>query len=64
MVDDKRKTMKVEEAAAQLGISRNAAYEAVRRGEIPAVKIGKRILVPKVAIDRMIQEALRVEGAR
>jgi excisionase family DNA binding protein len=40
-------TMTVEEAAAYLGISRNSAYEAVRRGEIPSKRIGGRIVVPR-----------------
>ena len=39
-----RLTMSVEEAAEALGISRAFAYEAVRRNEIPHIKIGKRIL--------------------
>jgi excisionase family DNA binding protein len=38
-----RKTLTVTEAAKALGVSRNKAYEAVRRGEIPTIKIGKRI---------------------
>ena len=42
-----RLTLTVEEAAASLGISRASAYEAVRRGEIPAIRIGRRILVPR-----------------
>ena len=49
--------MTVAEAAIELGISRNAAYEAVQRGEIPVLKIGKRILVPKAAFERMLAEA-------
>ncbi len=40
-------TMSVEEAALCLGISRNSAYEAVRRGEIPAIRIGHRIRIPR-----------------
>lgn len=40
-------TMKVEEAGRILGIGRNAAYEGVRRGEIPSLRIGGRILVPR-----------------
>ncbi len=35
----------VEEAAEVLGISRNSAYEAVREGEIPSMRAGRRILV-------------------
>jgi excisionase family DNA binding protein len=46
--------MTVDEAAKRLRISRNGAYEAVRRGEIPSIKIGKRILVPRAALERML----------
>ncbi len=45
-----RATYGVQEAAKILGIGRNAAYEAARRGEIPTIKIGGRILVPKAAL--------------
>jgi excisionase family DNA binding protein len=44
----------VEEAAAKLGISRNSAYEGVRRGDIPGIRIGRRIVVPRVPLDRML----------
>lgn len=47
-------TMKVEEAAQMLGIGRNAAYEAVRRGEIPSLRIGGRILVPRSRLMALI----------
>jgi excisionase family DNA binding protein len=50
-----RRTYTVEEAARLLGIGRNHAYEAAKRGEIPCIKIGKRIVVPKAAIDRMLE---------
>ncbi len=53
-----RLTLTVEEAAQRLGISRAFAYEAVRRGEIPHIKIGKRILVPKVALDALLKSAM------
>lgn len=49
-----RLTLTVEEAAEALGISRAFAYEAVARGEIPCIRIGRRILVPKVALERML----------
>jgi excisionase family DNA binding protein len=51
---DERATISVVEAAQKLGIGRNQAYEAVGRGEIPTIKIGRRILVPKIALDRML----------
>jgi excisionase family DNA binding protein len=37
----------VEEAAQVLRIGRGAAYEGVRAGEIPAVRIGRTIRVPR-----------------
>ena len=52
-----RRTLTVPEAARVLGIGRSAAYEAVRTGEIPVVRIGKRILVPRVALDRLLETA-------
>jgi excisionase family DNA binding protein len=49
-----RLTLTVEEAAATLGISRAFAYEAVRRGEIPSIRIGRRVLVPRATLERML----------
>ena len=51
---EKRVVFTVEEAAQLLGISRSFAYEAVQRGEIPSMRIGKRILVPKAALARLL----------
>ena len=60
-----RLTLTVEEAAAALGISRAFAYESVRRGDIPHIKIGRRILVPKAKLEQMLSSAGRfdTEGA-
>ena len=41
----KKLTGTVDEAAKALGVSRNSAYEGVKRGEIPALHIGNRIVV-------------------
>jgi excisionase family DNA binding protein len=49
-----RLTLTVEEVAATLGISRAFAYEAVRRGEIPSIRIGRRVLVPRAALKRLL----------
>ena len=53
-----RQTMSIEEAARLLGIGRNNAYLAARNGEIPIIKIGKRILVLKEALKRMLEGSL------
>lgn len=50
----KPETLTVEEAAKLLRIGRNSAYEAARRGELPVVRIGRRLLVPRVALERLL----------
>jgi excisionase family DNA binding protein len=50
-----RLTMSVEEASAALGISRSLAYELVRRGEIPSLRLGRRIVVPVLALDDLLE---------
>jgi len=42
------------ETARILGLGRNAVYAAAHRGDIPTVRIGGRLLVPKAALDRML----------
>ena len=56
MVIEKR-TISVEEAAQYLGIGRSAAYEGVRRGDIPSVRVGKRWLIPVASLEKMLSEA-------
>lgn len=55
MSDTQRKTLTVPEAAKILGIGKNQAYEAARRGEIPTIKIGKRVLVLAAALERKLE---------
>jgi len=53
-----RPTMSVPEAGREyLGLGRDASYQAARRGEIPAIRIGHRWIVPRIAMERMLQEA-------
>lgn len=47
-------TLSIPEAAQLLGISKNLAYEAAARGEIPTVKIGRRVLVPRAGLNRLL----------
>ena len=57
MTSDERLVYTVEEAGKLLGIGRSAAYEAARSGELPVIRIGRRWLVSKQALDRMLSEA-------
>lgn len=55
-VPDERKTKTVEQASRILGIGRSAAYAAAKRGELPTIKMGRRVLVPVAALERLLQE--------
>ena len=57
---EERLTVTVEEAARMLGISRNSAFEAARRGDIPTLRIGRRLLVPKVALQALLNRVAEV----
>jgi excisionase family DNA binding protein len=52
----------VPEAGRLLGLSRNAAYEAAKRGDIPTLRIGRLLLVPKIALHRMLGITTAVSG--
>jgi excisionase family DNA binding protein len=47
-------TISVERAGQLLGISRGSAYEAVRHGEVPSIRIGHRVVVPTAALLRLL----------
>ena len=53
---DDRLTWTITEVAQLLGISRATAYEAAHRGELPVHVIGRRMLVPRVALLRLLAE--------
>ena len=61
---NQRLTITVREAAELLGLSRNAAYEAVRRGDIPAIRIGGRILVPKHALENFLDRSAEAHNSK
>jgi excisionase family DNA binding protein len=47
-------TMSVPEAGRLLGLSRNSAYEAARRHEIPVLRFGRKLRVPRAAFERLL----------
>ncbi len=49
-----RRVVTLSEAAGMLRISRGSAYEAAKRKEIPTIRIGRRLLVPLAALERML----------
>lgn len=50
----KPKAISVQEAGKLLGISKNSAYTAAQDGVIPTIRIGRRLVVPMAALDKML----------
>ena len=56
--DDEPKTLSVPEAGRKyFCVGTTAAYAAVRRGEIPTIRIGGKLRVPVIALERMLETA-------
>lgn len=51
-----RLAVSVPEAARLLGISRNTAYKAAQTGELPAVRIGRRLVVPVSRLMELLEK--------
>lgn len=47
--------MSVPEAGAILGVGRNTAYNMAREGVIPTIRLGRRLVVPVVALERLLE---------
>jgi excisionase family DNA binding protein len=51
-------TVTIEQAASLLGVSRSAAYDAAKSGELTAgvrvIRVGHRMLVPRIDIERLL----------
>ena len=54
-------TLTVDETAVLLRISRGMAYNAVNKGTIPSIRIGKRLLVPVTKKKRLLEGYKRIE---
>jgi excisionase family DNA binding protein len=54
---EERRYVSVREFMEALGgrLSKNTVYEAIAAGTIPSIRVGRRILVPSDALDRMLE---------
>lgn len=52
---EEQPTLTVDEARPFYGLSRGAMFAAVKRGEIPSIRVGRRILLPTAAVRRQLQ---------
>ncbi len=55
------RTMSVKDAAAQLGLTHWTLRKYIRQGRLPAVRIGRRLLIEPAALERLITNG-RMEG--
>jgi excisionase family DNA binding protein len=61
--EDGRLTWTIPEAANLLGISKDSAYQAARRGDLPVRIIGRRMLVPRAALMRLLDSTRGAEAS-
>ena len=55
MTDNGKLTYTIRETADRLGISRNLCYRLAKEGELPVIKLGKRLLVSKSRLMNLLQ---------
>lgn len=58
--NQERLCLSVPEAAKLLGISRGLAYELAGSGQLPVVRLGRRLLVPRAALENMLAQTKTV----
>jgi excisionase family DNA binding protein len=49
------RVLRVDEAARLLGVAASTYYQAAARGEVPAIRIGRRLVVPGAALARLLE---------
>jgi excisionase family DNA binding protein len=54
-IDDLPEVLTVDETARYLRISRALAFAAISRGDLPAVRVGRRLLVPRARLLAWLQ---------
>jgi len=53
-----KQTLSVKECAELLGVGENTIRKAIARGDIPHVRIGRRVLIPMIAIVKMLDPSI------
>lgn len=60
MSDEALRTMSVPEAGKHLGMGKNGSYAAAARGDLPVIKIGRRLRVPVRALEKLLDTAAKI----
>ena len=59
------RTISVQTAARRLGIGRGLAYRLARSGEIPAIRLGRRLVVPVTQLEVLLSRgSRRINGVK
>lgn len=61
---DVRPTLTVEEAGELLGIGRSLAYEKAASGELPAIRLGRRLVIPTASLLKLLGRDVEVSHIR
>ncbi len=56
-MEGQKLTLNVNETSKLLGVARGSVYLAIERGEIPVLKLGKRLLIPRKALEDLLDKA-------
>ncbi len=59
-----RLTYTIDEAAALMGIGRSTAYEAAHTGQLPTIRIGRRLLVSRKGLDLLLAQGFEAGQGR
>ena len=60
MTENGKLLLSVTEAARLLGISRNLAYSLISEGRLPSIRLGRRVLVARQALERWIERQIEL----
>ncbi len=60
---DHLRTLSVPAAGKLLGLGKSGSYEAAQRGDLPVIKIGRKLRVPVVALEELLRGAKPKAGA-
>jgi len=59
---EERLTIDIPECARLLGISRGTAYTLAAEGKLPTIRLGRRLVVPRAALEKMLAEVGNASG--
>ena len=56
MGEEGRLVFSARQASELLGLSRNSIYKGIATGEIYSIRVGKRILIPRLSLEAMLAQ--------